>query len=217
VGYRARVAIGEMGVVEDHARGDVLLTTSAVADVIVINSGYIKVVGEGSTDGQVLLDFGGPGDVLGALAYIDTPPPAVAVVALGATTVRRIAAPEFRQLLHRWPHVRDEIAVELLGRLHRLHAHRMSQLRPDIAGRLGEQLLDLAAVYGSPTGRGVAIDLPVTQQDLAAYLPASEKSVEAALRAFRDRGLIDTGYRALRILEPERLRNHPPNWRSNEV
>jgi CRP/FNR family transcriptional regulator, cyclic AMP receptor protein len=62
---------------------------------------------------------------------------------------------------------------------------------PDIRPtRLAETLLALGEDYGQPSAHGFALELVITQQDLADLIGATRPVVNAALKQFERRGLI---------------------------
>jgi CRP/FNR family cyclic AMP-dependent transcriptional regulator len=76
----------------------------------------------------------------------------------------------------------------------------------DVPGRLAKRLLDLADKHGRAEGQGVAIDLKLTQQDLAAMVGATRESVNKHLGWMRDHGLIQLDRQRIVILKPDDLR-----------
>ncbi len=62
----------------------------------------------------------------------------------------------------------------------------------DVAGRVADRLLKLAASQGSPApdGKGVRLDVCLTQSDIAALIGATRERVSRALTAFRKSGAI---------------------------
>ena len=72
----------------------------------------------------------------------------------------------------------------------------------DVFGRLARRLLELADRYG----RGQEIDLDLSQTDLASLVGATRETVNRALAAFRQQGLIDVHDHRIVILQPDLLR-----------
>ena len=70
-----------------------------------------------------------------------------------------------------------------------------------IAERVAQRVLELATRWGEPDGEGVIIDLPLTQEELAAWSGASRESVAKVLQSLRASGVIATGRRSMRVLD----------------
>jgi CRP-like cAMP-binding protein len=64
-------------------------------------------------------------------------------------------------------------------------------------GRLAARIVEIAERYGEPSGAGVAVALPLTQEDLAAWTGASRAGVAEALRVMRELGWLHTERRNL--------------------
>jgi Crp-like helix-turn-helix domain len=63
----------------------------------------------------------------------------------------------------------------------------------------------LAVQYGDRTGNRVVIPWPLTQPELASLAAVAEPTAQKALRTLRERGVIETGYRSLAILDLDEL------------
>jgi CRP-like cAMP-binding protein len=68
-------------------------------------------------------------------------------------------------------------------------------------------LLDLAQHHGQPGEEGVALDLHMTQAELASCVAATRESVNRALGSFRDEGLIRLEGQAITILDLDGLKS----------
>jgi CRP-like cAMP-binding protein len=76
----------------------------------------------------------------------------------------------------------------------------------DIAGRLANKLLELAASKGRPTPDGVAIDVPLSQRLLAGMVGAGRENVNRALHRFVQLGYIAQSRATITVLKPDELR-----------
>jgi CRP-like cAMP-binding protein len=76
----------------------------------------------------------------------------------------------------------------------------------DLEGRLVKKLLELADEHGRETEGVVEIELPMTQEDLAAMIGATRASVNKLLGWYEERGAIRRLGRRIAITDPERLR-----------
>ncbi|MSQ28229.1 MAG: helix-turn-helix domain-containing protein [Dehalococcoidia bacterium] len=69
-------------------------------------------------------------------------------------------------------------------------------------------MLELAGQVGFTTADGIAIDLDLTQTEVANAVGASREMVNRSLRYYRLRGYIDWAGRRFVIRSPEGLRRH---------
>jgi adenylate cyclase len=104
-----------------------------------------------------------------------------------------------------------ELSLRLLGAL-AAHARRREQELADLAfldvsSRVGRQLLQLAARYGTRVERGIRIGAPVSQSDLAAMVGASREHVNRALSRFARLDAVSVNRSGIVITDPDRLRS----------
>jgi CRP-like cAMP-binding protein len=66
-------------------------------------------------------------------------------------------------------------------------------------------LLELKAAHGIPMREGFAIDVALTQPELAALVGVTEPTIHRVLTTLRRDGVLDTGYRSILILDERRL------------
>jgi CRP/FNR family transcriptional regulator/CRP/FNR family cyclic AMP-dependent transcriptional regulator len=76
----------------------------------------------------------------------------------------------------------------------------------DLEGRLVKKLLELAEAHGRPVDGAVEIELPMTQEDLAAMIGATRASVNKLLGWYEDHGAIQRRGRRIAIFDEDRLR-----------
>ena len=159
-----------------------------------------------SPDGrETVLDFRGPGELVGELSAIDGAPRSSSVTAVEPVEALLVSVRDFRLLLER-----PEIAGELLRRLSRrfrdADRKRIEFGASDTVGRAAARLVELAERYGEADGDGLVIDMPLTQEELAGWTGASRAGMAAALRTLRKLGWIETGRRRVRVRDLEALR-----------
>jgi CRP/FNR family transcriptional regulator, cyclic AMP receptor protein len=68
------------------------------------------------------------------------------------------------------------------------------------------RLVELAQRYGEQTDRGVIIDLPISQEELAGWTGSSREAVAKALHSLRDLGLVVTERRQITVSDLDGLR-----------
>jgi CRP/FNR family cyclic AMP-dependent transcriptional regulator len=77
----------------------------------------------------------------------------------------------------------------------------------DTIGRLAARLLELADRYGEATDNGVVIALPLSQEELGAWIGASCAGLAGALKTLRELGWTETPRRRILVRNPEALRS----------
>ncbi|MBG0825984.1 winged helix-turn-helix domain-containing protein [Planomonospora sp. ID91781] len=76
----------------------------------------------------------------------------------------------------------------------------------DTPGRVATRLVELAERYSKPGEGGIRVELPLSGDEPAGWTGAFCEAVSKALRALRDRGLIETGQRRVTVRDLEGLR-----------
>ena len=76
----------------------------------------------------------------------------------------------------------------------------------DLEGRLAKKLLELAEEHGREVEGAVEIELPITQEDLAAMIGTTRATVNRLLGNLEDRRAIERRGRRILVRDAERLR-----------
>ncbi len=205
-----REHLGGAGRERTFGAGEVLMTQGSPSDAVaVLLTGAVRVVAGTPEGTEITLGLRGAGDLLGTLGALTEPPAprAATIMAIVPTRARLIATGAFLQLLH--DHA--TIAVALLADLAE-EWRESSQRHVDFSAypaeqRLARLLVELSRVDGpgAPPGAG-AIELPLSQGDLAGMIGTSRDSAARVLGRFREEGLVATGRRTVHVVDLEGLR-----------
>jgi CRP-like cAMP-binding protein len=142
----------------------------------------------------------GPGESFGEIPLLTGRPRTHDAVAVGAVRLLHVSLSNFQNLLTRKPEIRDCLLAELAERLVRAMDQIDSVLRLSVSQRVAQFLLaQMGADEAGPP-------LVLRQHDIAAALGVTREAVAAALRRFRESGLIETRYRAVKVIDPAALR-----------
>ncbi|MCG5217796.1 Crp/Fnr family transcriptional regulator [Streptosporangium sp. KLBMP 9127] len=186
-------------------RGDTVINEGDAADwVLVLTAGRVKVSSHTASGTEVVLAIRGPGALLGDMSAIDGGPRSGTVTTL--EPVEGIVIGDFPGFLHQHGRIAVLLMKLIIGRLRDADRKRIEYGAFDTTGRVATRLVELAERYGEPSGGGVRVALPLSQDELAGWTGASREAVSKSLRALRDRGLIATGRRRVVIHDLEGLR-----------
>jgi CRP/FNR family transcriptional regulator, cyclic AMP receptor protein len=179
--------------------------------VIVLVDGRVKVTCSEQDGTEVLLSIRGDGDIVGERAAIDQDVRSASVTALRPCTTRVLSAEEFFAFVDAHalarPLLRLAVARQREGQRIRVELTTLA-----VSQRLVRTLLRLGdAMGGAAAGTGagkepVAVDLGLSQEELARAIGASRSQVAACLRWLRREGVVSTGRRRIVILDRDRLR-----------
>lgn len=217
LGYLGLLADADRAAFLKLARGrryrtgqSLLLAGDHTDHVLCITEGGAKISIDTRDGRQLLLGLRGPGDLLGELAAVDPQGStrSATVVALGPVAAVAMTGTEFRMFLDDRPRAALALTVLLARRLRQADRKRIEFGSLDTPRRVAHVLVEMAESYGRPAGGGIAIDLPLSQEEIAGLITASRESVARGLAGLRERELIATARRAIVVRDLEGLRRY---------
>lgn len=174
--------------------------------VVVILDGVVKVTGNVPGGRDVLLAIRMRGDVVGEFAALDERPRSATVITCGAVVGRIIKAADFLDCLRRDPDVSRAGQQSIVAKLRSANMHRVDFSGCDVPTRLARILYQIAVTYGTRSGNQSVISWLLSQPELASLAASAEPTVHRVLRDLRQSQVVSTGYRAITILDLDRLR-----------
>jgi CRP-like cAMP-binding protein len=174
--------------------------------VVVLLSGRAKVATLGGAGREAIIAVRGPGDLIGELSAIDGGPRSATVTTLEPTEALLVAGSAFAGFLER----RGRIALVLLrmvsGRLRYADSQQAQFATQDVVGRVARRLLELGERFGVPENGRIEIELPLSQEELAAWTGSSREAVSKALQVLRTLHIVETGRKHITLLDADALR-----------
>lgn len=189
------------------ARGAVLFREADRSDwVLVLLTGRVKVSSATVGGTEVVLAVRGPGALLGELTAIDGEPRSATVSALEPVTGLAVPFAGFEAFLSAHGRVAILLLRQLSAKLRDADRKRIEFGAYSTTGRVAARLVELADRFGEPTGEGVRIAMPLSQDELAGWTGSSREAVSKALGALRASGCIRTGRLEVVVRDFEALR-----------
>lgn len=173
--------------------------------VYVLAKGSIKLACTSRDGEELVIRAVQPLELFGELSLLDRAPRSTWAESVGSSTVLAVTAPTWQGLLADAAFV-DALLAHLASRLRGTTQQLAEQALLDLTGRVAAVLLRLADLHGSPEGKGVRMELALTQGELAAMLGGSRQSVNQALRSLERRGDLAVDGRVVVLLDPAALR-----------
>jgi CRP/FNR family cyclic AMP-dependent transcriptional regulator len=155
----------------------------------------------------------GPGGVFGST--LDTEASEHTATALGDIRVARIAHADLGKLVAGTNAFATALFAELESQQKRTQRKLVDLLTKTVETRLVETLHELALVFGAPCTHGYALEIRLTQQDIADLVHASRPVVTRAMNALRRRGVLD--YRRALICVNQAALRPPAPPRSTDL
>jgi CRP/FNR family transcriptional regulator, cyclic AMP receptor protein len=173
--------------------------------VELLRRGFVKVTSV--ADGrETLLAIRTPGNVLGEFGAVSGQPRSATVTACEFVVSSRIDRAAFERFLRRHPDAALQVTAMVGLRLLWSSRRTIEFAAYSAAVRLARVLVEIADDCGEPTEHGVSISLELSQSELATMIGTADITVQKAIRALRDDGLIRTGYRQITVYDLDRLR-----------
>jgi CRP-like cAMP-binding protein len=175
--------------------------------VFIIVEGWVRVVATSADGRESLLAVRGPGDLVGELAALRGANRAASVRSMTAVDAVRFSADELAGVIQRLPAVGEAIMADLAERVvdagHQLIAREVERTEERLVGLL-RRLLGVAG-RGATASAAVALELPLSQEDLGDLIGASRESVARALCRLRAAGVLATNRRSIVVLDVSAL------------
>lgn len=176
-----------------HSRGDTKLGIS------IVKSGLAYVGAYGQDGSFVLTSILGPGQTFGEFTLFADLPRTHDVTAAGKTEIHQISAARFSKFYNSEPDISRALLSCSLMRTHFLLEMMDAMRRLPLNERTAKTILIMMQAAG---GEKV---YECRQSDIAFALGISRMSISKALQYLSGLGLLELGYRQIRIPNPERL------------
>ncbi len=172
-----------------HDRAVVYGQGDRLASLFWLLKGIVKLshITEGGI--QLTTDVMGPGSVFGSTleAHISEH----TATSLGEIHVAKVTSEDLDSLVCESPEFTAFLCAELEAWQKRTERKLITLLTKKVETRLVETLRELALVFGAPCPHGYALEIPLTQQDIADLVYASRPVVTKAMNALRRQGVLD--------------------------
>ena len=155
--------------------------------LVVIVEGLVKITVASERGDEMVLATVGAADVLGELSVIDQGPRSASAVAVQSTTALVINRSALLAAMHQSPALLDAVLLDLGGRIAKLLVQRAERQSDDPSRRL-------------------AVDLQLTQTELAQMVGASRPAVNRVLQGLVGRGVIRVDGHTIEIVDAPALR-----------
>lgn len=172
-----------------------------------VENGKVRIYVQNEDGQELSVNVCGRGDLFGEMSVIDELPRSASAAAMEPATVLRLSRERFREHLRRSPQLGINFMKALSVRI-RFSTRQLDNLTlTSVPTRLARKLLELAQQHGVPELRGVRLEMPLTQTQLASLLGTTRESVNKAVSQFRRQGVIAMEDGQIIIIDPDALRS----------
>jgi len=174
-------------------------------DIFFVVSGTVRVTIQSISGRAVLLREINAGEFFGELAAIDDQPRSAGILAVTDAVVARMPAAVFRNVVHGFPDVCDQLLALLASQIRGLanRVHEFTTLT--VPHRIYAELLRLSRPERSHPDRAV-ISPPPVHAEIAARVSTRREAVAREFKSLERAGLIERRRGALVLTDTRRLR-----------
>lgn len=174
--------------------------------LIVIVEGLVKITVTSDRGDEMVLSTLGAGEVVGELSVIDQGPRSASAVAVQTTSALVVNRPSLLTAMQRSPALLDALLRTLGAMVRRLTEQASDLVFLDLGGRIAKLLVQQAERQSDDPGQRLAVDLHLTQTELAQMVGASRPAVNRVLQGLVGRGWISIDGRTMVIKDAAALR-----------
>lgn len=166
----------------------------------VVLSGRVKVSSFSADGREVVLNFAGPGEVLGEITLLDGGPRTASACPLEPTRTFHLARKDLLPILQRNPSVALHIITVLCERLRQTNRMVEDTVFLAAAPRLARAILRLLEAHGQAEGDGWRLNMRLPQSTLGAHVGLMRESVNRQMRAWQEGGVLKTDEDGLLVM-----------------
>lgn len=155
--------------------------------------------------GESLLRLLGPGTMFGELSCLDNGRRSSTATTVTSSELAHLPRHDLQRLLDQHPEIASALLLHLTHRLRWADVVMAGLALNDVTGRVAATLVYLAETLGEPNADGLVIAHDLTQAELAAMVGATRETVNRTLTELAGRGLIENGFRKVKILQLDKL------------
>jgi len=198
--------LAEKAIRRSYGRGEVIFREEDPGDALcIVIAGLVKVYRSSPDGDEMVLVTLGPSSVFGELPMIDGGLRSASAAAVEATTLLTVSRTALLEALASSPELADGLLRSLGSMVRRLTDQTADLVFLDLHGRVAKLLLALSEQRGTSEADGRALDLRLTQTDLANMVGGSRQSVNQVLNSFERLGYLELDGRRIVIRKPELL------------
>lgn len=174
--------------------------------VYYINDGLVKAFNISKYGEENLLIIRKPREIFPLIWAITGRGRSIIYQALTPTKVYRVTREDFNNFLKENTDALYPF-IDLITDQYRMHSERILNLEyRSVRERLASFLLTMASRFGKDSSKGIIIDVPLKQQDIASSINASRETTSRELGILERKGLIKNSQGRLIIIDKQALK-----------
>lgn len=190
----------------DFGRGATVFTPdSDPHELYLLERGLVRIYRLSNEGNETTFGYVAPGEVFGELpAFGDFPRESFAS-AVHPSRVWKIPVPPFQRMLEQRPAVMLAVTRQIGQRMKRIESRVEKLVFRDVRARLAGILLELSEDFGKPRGDALALEIDLTQSELATLVGSTRQTINTSVGELESAGLIEREGRRLILVKPKEL------------
>lgn len=180
--------------------GDAVFQQGQTAEnFFILLHGHLKVMQTTAEGDQVMVRYVIPGEVFGIAKAMRRPSYPASCVAVEESIVLSWPSGEWDRFISGNPQFAANALQTVGQRLQDAHARIKELSTEEVEQRVARCILRLIDSSGEETHEGIAINFPITRQEIAEMTGTTLHTVSRLLSAWKERGLVDTGRKRVTV------------------
>jgi CRP-like cAMP-binding protein len=171
----------------------------------VLLHGHVRASKTTPTGEQVVVRYVSPGETFGVAPAIGLERYPATATAVEDSVVLAWPSAAWPRLVSRFPALATNTLQTVGSRLQETHTRVLEMSTQQVEQRVANALLRLAKQAGHKVEHGIAIDFPISRQDIAQMTGTTLHTVSRILSGWEQRGLIESGRQRIVLREPHKL------------
>jgi CRP-like cAMP-binding protein len=189
-----------------HAKNSVVFAEGDDAECFfVLTHGHVRASKTTPDGQQVVVRYVAPGEVFGVAMAIGLARYPATAVAVDDSVMLVWPAPVWPRLVEKYPALATNTLQAVGSRLQDTHSRVVEMSTEQVERRVAHALLRLIRQAGREVEAGVAIDFPISRQDIAEMTGTTLHTVSRILSGWEQQGLVEGGRQRIVIRDPQKL------------
>jgi CRP-like cAMP-binding protein len=171
----------------------------------VLLNGHVRATKTTPAGQQIVVRYVTPGELFGVAVAIGLKAYPATATAVDDSLVLIWPSSSWPGLVARHPELATNAMMTIGERLQDSHTRVIEMSTQQVEGRIARALLRLAHQAGRKVDTGVAIDFPISRQDIAEMTGTTLHTVSRILSGWETQGLVESGRQRVVITDPHRL------------
>jgi len=167
--------------------------------------GHVRATKTTPSGEQIVVRYVTPGEIFGVAPAIGLTAYPATATAVDDSIVLAWPSAAWPRLVAQHPALATNTLQTVGSRLQESHTRVMEMSTQQVERRIAHALLRLAKQAGRKVERGVAIDFPISRQDIAEMTGTTLHTVSRTLSAWEQDGLIESGRQRVTLRDPHKL------------